>query len=52
MPSVVPIPLATLTRPPASDAAESAIPRMIIVLFTGTKTARPTPTNQGAGGFL
>ena len=49
MPNVVPIPLAMLTRPPTSEADESATPRMITVLFAGTKMPRPTPARASCG---
>ena len=49
MPNAVPIPLAMLTRPPTREADESAVPRMIAVLFAGTKMPRPRPTRASCG---
>src|SRR5438046_10245529 len=42
-------PLAMLTRPPTREADESAVPRMIIVLFAGTKMPRPRPARASCG---
>ena len=49
MPNAVPIPRAMLTRPPTREADESAVLRMITVLFAGTKMPSPRPARASNG---
>jgi len=52
MPSVVPIPLAMLTRPPRSEAEESAVARMMTVLLAGMKIPRPRPAKASSAATV